>query len=713
MTLARVCRMGWLELGSFPETVPTASQLLKGDYPQTPLNFFEELIAEIIEPLKQRPTQFSRKTAQNFREKALKEIFENCVGLLGLQLGENLCRVLRILSQCLTFDNLGIATDETSDDSLSLQIPSSWKPYFLDCGLIRQLESLVISNQGEPERLSIRVLNHLGAVRRSIFSGMLQEKQNYTSQFLQSSQNIMNSKTLESDSLFEFVHLCKRFLLNFGLRELSGNELFETWVENLFNFTNRLFCSPNAIVSEFENGFHIWSFLAYENYHQLNQKSNVIGQYVCPLFSAYVKTTLQNSACEVFCEENEQSLKDNLECIAHFSIYYYSELMRQLQGELVSFLNSSENWNQAKLAWLVYLASALVGLKEKNSKENEEHLDTTMTNFVLDLVEKFSGTECLEISFLFYFISLTKSYINCPLDFFSFYEEDPATKQTINEKTLKGIVSVIVQKLLQNFSSYTEGKVLSYSLEVFETLTKGIYSNRILLSIESVQNLIVQYKSYPIEMRVPKFRERLYFAIGSLWVNEEVFESLRALLEPMSQYLVNLSQNKTEQGIVLALHELKGLCSAMNSNRLYTEFFEWFYESHLGILYQALEEFTHSDLVMDSALRLMSELANSRNSRIKYDNSNVLGFIMFKNFCNFLLRYGQFLLERDFCQSPYFLYYKKLVKLVRIFVLMFSGGYVNFGVFEIFNDRCFVDLVSLVFSLLNRVSKPELQVIAI
>ena len=41
-------------------------------------------------------------------------------------------QLLRLAHNCLTFDFIGTSTDESSDDLCTVQIPSSWRPAFLD-----------------------------------------------------------------------------------------------------------------------------------------------------------------------------------------------------------------------------------------------------------------------------------------------------------------------------------------------------------------------------------------------------------------------------------------------------------------------------------------------------------------------------------------------------------------------------------------------------
>ncbi|CAG2055364.1 unnamed protein product, partial [Timema podura] len=86
-----------------------------------------------------------RKIASSFRDTQLFEIFrlscsllgtarENCKSLNFSDEGQHglMTQLLRLAHNCLTFDFIGTSTDESSDDLCTVQIPTSWRPAFLD-----------------------------------------------------------------------------------------------------------------------------------------------------------------------------------------------------------------------------------------------------------------------------------------------------------------------------------------------------------------------------------------------------------------------------------------------------------------------------------------------------------------------------------------------------------------------------------------------------
>ena len=86
-----------------------------------------------------------RKIASSFRDTQLFEIFQLSCTLLRTAYEnrtklnfsdesqhELLKQLLRLAHNCLTFDFIGTSTDESSDDLCTVQIPTSWRPAFLE-----------------------------------------------------------------------------------------------------------------------------------------------------------------------------------------------------------------------------------------------------------------------------------------------------------------------------------------------------------------------------------------------------------------------------------------------------------------------------------------------------------------------------------------------------------------------------------------------------
>ncbi|CAG9327538.1 unnamed protein product [Blepharisma stoltei] len=723
--LARICRLGWFELEVIPQTVRTIQEMINQNLfvAEIGFKFFEEIITEMVEPIKFRPLSTNRKIAIAFRDDSLEKIFGMCwifiskVPEISLNL---IVQSLTVLNLCLTFDFLGICSDESNEDSLSLQVPLSWKIHFENPAYLEYLEFLILNCSDQAEILALRAFNHMGAIRKSIFGGNVEQRQAYVGKYLKVLEEIIKNKNLVGDSKFEYIQTSKRFITNFTLRDITPLASFWSWLEALANYSAVAFSNRSSVVSGFESSLFIWSYLAYEQHHQLSA-DNQIALYVPGLFKAFLQYTSINASPDLLDDSTETELKDHIEQITSFCVYFYSDLIRELQTVFIATLSlydaaaaQGQNKDQieAQLAWLTYIASGFIILREKKLNENEDHLDAQMINLVFQLIgkiENMNPLECLESSIVYFFMGLTKSYINSPHDNIWFFFDKTSSKettsvQTLPEDTVKFVVKIVMEKLIQNLSRYQDGKALKWSLELFEILCKGYYSNKILVKIDVMQNLMANYRSYGICANNPKYKERVYAAISNLWIIEDVNEPLESFLRPTGAYIRELINSPSSINLVHLFRELKGICSTFQSQRHYVDFFEWFYEGNLDIIFTASTNFIYDDSVMNSLLAFLAELVFSRNSRIRFDIACAYGIILFRNLSNILMSYGKAILENNIAPAEY---YKKLKRILEIMAKMMSGGYVSFGIFEVYGDTCFLESLGTCFELIEKIPRDD------
>lgn len=86
-----------------------------------------------------------RKTVYSFRDTQLYDIYilsctllmtarDNCKTLNFMDEKQHglINQILRLTKNCLSYDFIGTSNDETTDDSSTIQIPTNWRPAFLD-----------------------------------------------------------------------------------------------------------------------------------------------------------------------------------------------------------------------------------------------------------------------------------------------------------------------------------------------------------------------------------------------------------------------------------------------------------------------------------------------------------------------------------------------------------------------------------------------------
>jgi exportin-7 len=177
--------------------------------------------------------------------------------------------------------------------------------------------------------------------------------------------------------------------------------------------------------------------------------------------------------------------------------------------------------------------------------------------------------------------------------------------------------------------------------------------------------------------------------------------------------------------------DLRGLAFAFNSRAGYMQLFEWLYPRYLPLFTKAVEIWYNEPFVTTPILKLMSELVQNRSQRLTFDISSPNGILLFRESSNLVCTYGSRIISLNFNDSNldkttnslfggltdtskdqiYPMKLKGISICFNILKWSLSGGYVNFGVFQLYNDNCLNNALQIFVKLLLCFQQNDLIVI--
>lgn len=190
--------------------------------------------------------------------------------------------------------------------------------------------------------------------------------------------------------------------------------------------------------------------------------------------------------------------------------------------------------------------------------------------------------------------------------------------------------------------------------------------------------------------------------------------------------------------IVGLARDLRGLAFAFNSRAAYMQLFEWLYPRYLPLFTKAIEVWYNEPFVSTPILKLMAELVQNRSQRLIFEISSPNGILLFREASRLVCTYGNRILTMNSSQfgggaqppgagllnkfmsttvdaSKDQIYPMKLKGISICFNILkwsLSGGYVNFGVFQLYNDRALNDALEMFIKLLLSFQQNDLTVIS-
>jgi len=166
-------------------------------------------------------------------------------------------------------------------------------------------------------------------------------------------------------------------------------------------------------------------------------------------------------------------------------------------------------------------------------------------------------------------------------------------------------------------------------------------------------------------------------------------------MQNLKQMMMNSSGNSGMTDLAMKTliglaRDLRGLIFAFNTKSSYAMLFDIIYPNFTEVLNKALEVWSHEPAVTTPVLKMMTEMALNRGQRLNFDVSSPNGILLFKEASKFLKTYGTRLLEMG--EPPKEQLYSHRLKGISLSYQLLknslSGGYVNFGVFRLYNDAC-------------------------
>ncbi len=125
-----------------------------------------------------------------------------------------------------------------------------------------------------------------------------------------------------------------------------------------------------------------------------------------------------------------------------------------------------------------------------------------------------------------------------------------------------------------------------------------------------------------------------------------------------------------------------------------------------------LNTFFEDDEVVHLCLKLLGELVENRNSRIRFDMWNINGLIVFKECAKYvtkLLQLWESLKNKKISRDAYQQKWKYVREIAQLYMNVINGNYINFAICEYYNDDCFTQLTQLVIEMVINLDHRELR----
>ncbi|XP_017815613.1 ran-binding protein 17 isoform X2 [Papio anubis] len=695
--IAKITKLGWFEVQKeqfvFREIIADVKKFLQGTVEHCVIGviILSELTQEMNLVDYSRPSAKHRKIATSFRDTSLKDILVLACSLLKEVLAKPLnlqdqcqqnlvMQVLKLVLNCLNFDFIGSSADESADDLCTVQIPTTWRTIFLEPETLDLFFNLYHSLPPLLSQLALSCLVQFASTRRSLFNSP--ERAKYLGNLIKGVKRILENPQGLSDpgNYHEFCRFLARLKTNYQLGELVMVKEYPEVIRLIANFTitslQHWEFAPNSV----HYLLTLWQRMVASVPFVKSTEPHLLDTYAPEITKAFITSRLESVAIVVR-DHLDDPLDDTatvfqqLEQLCTVSRCEYEktcallvQLFDQNAQNYQKLLHPSSGVTvditiqEGRLAWLVYLVGTVVGGRlTYTSTDEHDAMDGELSCRVFQLISLMDtglprcSNEKIELAILWFLDQFRKTYVGDQLQRTSKSEHFP-------------------------FLGISD----SYSLSDFRCRTTFYTALTRLLMVDLGEDED-EFENFMLPLTV-------------------AFETVLQIFNN------NFKQEDVKRMLIGLARDLRGIAFALNTKTSYTMLFDWMYPTYLPILQNAVERWYGEPACTTPILKLMAELMQNRSQRLNFDVSSPNGILLFREASKMVCTYGNQILSLGSLSKDQ-IYPMKLKGISICYSALKSalcGNYVSFGVFKLYGDNHFDNVLQAFVKMLLSVSHSDL-----
>uniref|UniRef100_A0A0K0D9C8 Importin N-terminal domain-containing protein n=1 Tax=Angiostrongylus cantonensis TaxID=6313 RepID=A0A0K0D9C8_ANGCA len=686
-----------------------------------------------------------RKGIALFRDTHILEIFETSISLLDAISQKELSSlqmpfVLAVLDLCLNtllFDFIGSLSDETSEDNYTVQVPTIWRNAFTDGKLVDLIFGLYIKLPSVASEKILHIGVQLASVRRTLFNGS--ERQTYLEHIVAGIKRVIENpeKLTEQPAFHEFCRMVSRLKTNFQLCELIKVPDYAALMRLLAQFTVESLRMMDLSANSTYFLLTFWQRMVTSVPYVRSSEDHLLNLCCPEIMTAFVESRLQNVE-RVVRDGHDDPLEDQgatLQIMEHLAIICRcdyektAQLLASAFDENARIMEAGPEGDirvviaEGRLVWLVTLiGTAVFGKTAVSNNEDHDKLDGNLVSRINDNRLIFpatvnanpgKGNVRLEVAFIHLLEQFRRAYIMDQITKSSPVYDKLNSELGVSDET--DMLSVIVQKILTNLKYWaTNEQILELSLSLLKDLSLGYTAVRKLFRLQEIQLLLSNHTAdhfvflgQSVPYSTMKHRTVFYEALTRLLTidlndDEQLFDVVQNFEQTKINRLLKLV-------VVGMCRDLRGVAVACSTKNLFQILFDWLYPDVFNIMMRAVEEWSSSPEVMTPIFRLLAELCQNRQQRLKFEMSSCSAVLLFKEASKIICGYGNRILvmpdvpkERAYAER-----YKNIGIIFNVLKCALIGAYIPFGVFRLYGDPCLQDSLNMFVKLFLKIPEED------
>ena len=552
-----------------------------------------------------------------------------------------------------------------------------------------------------------------------------------------------------------------RMIMKFKLTQLSAQQTSTQFLQTILQFTLKVFTTRNNVC--INNLMNFWMRQTLATY-RIQDKMNEWNDILKMVMEGFIKMSLDCSNYYLLEDPSEDPLMNDdvmqviYDMFGPIGRYLYEHfhnciigLLKQEMAAFAQLANQQKtqqsrielNLRASRIAWLIEFVVCVLKAKFMTATDqNTMVLDATMSKEIFPFVKNYNDyvknnpeikqikdmersgdfrlqKACINFMNVFRTTHITKGYVTNFMtnevvltteDFLNFYLD---MVQTILFQWQESIV--IITKCLELLTTITTSSLFNYQLFKYDFINQLITQNHVML-LANFSGTIKQMK---------KIHFQLYKALGNLLFNCRLIKHLPTFLKVFLPQIndiktfIEMKQNNNEQAnsfnktIIYTLFvDLRAISlAASNSDTTAMGLYDFIIIHILPLLQPLLMIFFDEMYIVTPLLRLLIDIVSNKNFQETFPIESPNCMIIFKGITmatsSLCERYLQ-MPNREY-KNPYIECYKPLCLCLKSISSCFKCNFVNFSIFDIYNDNSIITMLNSILQLALLIPYPALE----
>eukprot|EP01126_Amoeba_proteus_P039627 TRINITY_DN4193_c0_g1_i12.p1 TRINITY_DN4193_c0_g1~~TRINITY_DN4193_c0_g1_i12.p1 ORF type:complete len:614 (-),score=122.64 TRINITY_DN4193_c0_g1_i12:191-2032(-) len=391
---------------------------------------------------------------------------------------------------------------------------------------------------------------------------------------------------------------------------------------------------------------------------------------------------------------------------------------------------------EKQLVWIVYISSASLSARYRGNGEKQEtdQLDAQALCCLFDTLNAHDqrlgncgaspASVYLELAFIYFMQMFCRSYVSdAAFNTCTFIYQVLGSQ--VNLKSPSDVIDYIVSKIIRLMSLWKDNEhVIEETLSsegLFWSLATGFSSVKYMNNSPLVTNILENHATIDLG-RNKITRRSFYKTLGRLMFSGSLISNFHAFVLPWQQTLEQIkvglmseNRRKALDALKQVLNDLRGLVESITSkDRGYLTFFDWFHEETqyhdwLGQLIAQADQLKLEEEDCWTIIHFVEQFSKNDQHRIVFPITSANGIRLFRSSSQILIHFGKYIMNSSKREEDKDIMYKSLRLYLQCFHTLMSGGYTNFGVFEMYSDNTLNELLQVTCRLLFGLDMDQLE----